>query len=339
MKRSGRQHAPPSRAGNLFAAPRTRCFLCALLLLCATAQSSDVFTSSGYARGGAEYLRLPVYAHYAGLCGAVGAWRQDLAGAQFNPAILEASPPGALHAGGSYGILSNQTNLYGIDAVSDIGNIVVGGLTLMGYGIEGFDGRDSFGFPTGSFNYAANTLSATVAGGLKWSIAAGMRVRYLHERLDNGSANGIGFDAGLTWRPWDFACLGLSVLNVASKLWWSTGHADPILPAVRLGINGMFLDSSLTAEVDIDKSDWQPFGVRAGVEYKLLRMIPLRAGIGTEMDATSQSVNSRPDFSAGIGFRYQHCGVDYAFVFPEQSIDLSSHRISAFVLLPHFWWQ
>ena len=54
----------------------------------AQAGESD-FASLGYGEGAAEYLKLPRHAHSAALCGAVTAWQEELAGFQYNPAILD----------------------------------------------------------------------------------------------------------------------------------------------------------------------------------------------------------------------------------------------------------
>ena len=51
------------------------------------------FESMGYARGAAEYLKLPRHSHSAGLSGAVVAWQEELTGFQYNPAILDITTP------------------------------------------------------------------------------------------------------------------------------------------------------------------------------------------------------------------------------------------------------
>jgi hypothetical protein len=161
------------------------------------------------------------------------------------------------------------------------------------------------------------------------NISIGARARYLNQsftNVDGGSAHGMGFDAGATFAPDSHVCLGASVLNIGSYLFWATGQVDQVLPQARAGVAGLFFHKRLIVEADVAKTLRQPIDAALGIEYTAFGVIAVRGGATTSIDI--QERHSRdPDYSAGVGVHYSFFGFDYALVIPTESVGLT-HKIS-----------
>jgi hypothetical protein len=295
------------------------------------AQSSD-FVSPGYADGGAAYLDLPLHAHAAALGQAVTAWRDDCAGLQYNPAVLDAA--NSLRSFISYKLLTDDRTQKGIDIACPAGQFFVLGVGANVTGVDKIEHRDEAGNPNTDdeyFSYGENEFSIAAAGRFNYNISLGVRAHYLYENfsdIDRGSAQGMGFDAGATWQPDSHVCIGLSGRNMMSWLYWETGRRDPVLAQARLGIAGIFLQRSLTTEIDVAKTLRQPVDVSCGIQYAFQDLIYIRVGGLTSIDVENRH-SSMPDLSAGLGIRYNFFGCDYSVTIPtDDASGLVSYGLS-----------
>jgi len=298
-----------------------------LLAFSSFGQYAD-FVSTGYSAGAAEYLERPVSAQSAALAGAVVAWRENLAGVQFNPAIVDATPAGYNVINGTYSLMTLDRKHMGVNSAGTVGSYLAYGISFINYGVGNIDGRDSLGNETGAFNYNEDCLALSVAGRIVGNVAVGGTIRYLNENYSTGlsGGNGIGFDLGATYEPLPILCVGLSAQNLLSKLWWNTGHVDPVLMGLRLGVAGLFLEKSLTTEIDVLKTVQQPIQISLGVQYTLLKIVSARGGISTDTDILKY--HSRyPDYSFGIGIRYSVFGFDYACIIPDSDLGIN-HKVT-----------
>jgi hypothetical protein len=296
-------------------------------LLCALSYGQNPnFQSVGYGLSGADYLKRPLHAQSASMSGAVVAWDDDLAGIQINPAIVDAVPIKAVVVKGSYSFLSWDRKHMGATVASCLGPYLAGRLTYISYGVSNIEGRDTFGMPTENFNYGANALAVSLAGRLKWNISVGACVRYLNEGMCSEHANGVGVDIGATWKALDIICIGVSAQNLFSRLWWTTGHSDPVLPIFRLGARGLFLKKSLQAEIDFVKRQEWPEELALGIQYTLFDIVSLRGGLTSAVDFSTRH-SKTPDYSLGLGIKYSFFGFDYACLFPASDLGIS-HKIS-----------
>jgi hypothetical protein len=292
----------------------------------------DDFASGGYAQGGGEYLKLPVQAQAAGLEGSTVAWRDGLAGLQYNPAILDAVD--SISALGATSFMTFDRTHFGVDAASPIGDFLVAGLSFSQFGVGKMEGRDDFGIVTNSFSASFNALSATVAGRLSIPLSFGLRARYIFESIDNEHSNGTGFDAGATYQPIPQLCIGASVQNIGSYVWWSTGTRDEVLMTGRLGACGILLDNTLRIELDLVKTLRQPEEALLGAEYRFLDLFFARAGIKEAVITDTRTI-MKPEYSFGAGMRYEFVGFDYAMVMPVSGLG-AIHKISIAGKLPGF---
>jgi hypothetical protein len=284
------------------------------------------FASTGYSQGAADYLKVPVNANSAGLCGAVVAWRGLYTGWQVNPAISDAAEKGSVIINGSYSFLTFDRKHMGANIIGTAGEYLAWGASFVSYGVSNIEGRDSLGIPTDNFDYSENALTASLASRLQWNIAVGARIRYLFEKMETQRANGVGADIGLTWEPLEQVCFGASAQNLGSRLWWTTGHSDPVLATMRFGVCGLFMRKSLIAELDFIKTMNQPEGLALGACYLLFDIVSFRAGISTAIDL-SESHSKFPDYSLGLGFKHSGFGFDYALIIPDSELGLQ-HKVS-----------
>ena len=304
-----------------------------LLAFTATQAGESDFTSLGYGEGAAEYLKIPRHAHSAALCGAVTAWRQELAGLQYNPAVLDiVGIPNGYPIVATYSFMSLDRKQAGVDASFALGSYIAGGISLSNYSVGEIEGRDEYANETEDFDYRALTLAATLAGRLQWPISWGVTLRYLSEQLDVEMGNGFGFDLGAAYYPIDYLCIGISGQNIGSWIFWTTDHDDQVLPTARLGIAGLGLDSTLIAELDIVKTLRQPIDISLGIQYKLFNVLFLRVGTATSIDIEDRDYRNF-DFSFGAGMRYSMFGFDYACPITSSKLGVS-HKISVIVKIP-----
>jgi hypothetical protein len=312
---------------NFFQVSRmNKLFICFIFLAGLSSAQYAEFASTGYSAGAANYLWRPLNARSAALAGAVTAWTEDLTGAQFNPAIFDAVAQNAIMLDGTYSLMTYDRKHAGVQAAGAFGNYLAYGISFINYGVSDIEGRDDYGILTKNFNDNENALTASVAGKMVANISLGASVRYLFNTFEKEHANGVGVDLGATWAPLPQLCVGASIQHIASKLWWSTGHSDPVLPVARLGVSGIFLKKSLHAEMDFVKTQKQPEQVACGVEYVLLDLISLRGGITTDLDFSSVHAKY-PDYSFGLGVKYSSFFFDYACLIPDSDLGLI-HKFS-----------
>jgi hypothetical protein len=278
------------------------------------------FASSNYAAGGGEYLKLPVHARTAGLATATVAWRDHLAGIQYNPAILDAVDSITVIATNSF--LTLDRSHYGFD------------ISFSQFGVGKIEGRDEFGGLTEEFSAGFNALSATFAGRLNIPLSLGLRGRYLFENIEHEHSNGMGFDAGATWQPLKQLCIGASAQNIGSYIWWSTSTRDKVLMTGRFGICAALFDNSLRLELDGIKTLSQPEEAAFGAEYTFAGILSARGGIRTSVDWYDHAI-MKPEYSFGAGMRYEFMGFDYALVVPPSELGLI-HKVSIIGKIPGF---
>lgn len=157
----------------------------------------------------------------------------------------------------------------------------------------------------------------------------GVSVRILRKTMDQYTAWGLGFDAGVQWSPVNALWLGATLTDATTTLLaWEGGNKEYLRPRVTLGASYLFTYQQLDFRPSIDLrgsadhlGDAAQFhagqldlDLCAGIEVTVKRVAALRLG------------SFRGGLTAGAGFRIGHLGIDYGFA---ASTDLGdSHRIS-----------
>lgn len=308
--------------------------LCIALYVCVGAQSAD-FVSPNYANSAAEYLRMPLHASVAALGTAVVASRDDLANAQYNPAILDALPAETMDVRGTFSILALDQKHTGANFAGNAGSYFVYGISYINFGVGGIPNTNSIGKELGTFSYNNTSIAASAAGRIMSSIAVGATVRYINEHLFNRSANGLGFDVGATFIPVPFLSLGICAQNIGSYVWWNTGTTERVTPTGRIGVCGMFLGKTLLVETDFIKTLQRPEEFAGGIQYFFLNLFYIRGGINGAVDVQNQRSNY-PDYSLGVGMRHSFFGFDYACLIPPDPNLGLTHKISLCASIKNF---
>ena len=150
-------------------------------------------------------------------------------------------------------------------------------------------------------------------------LSAGLTAKLLLHELDGWSADGLGFDLGLLFTPWDAVSLGLNVqnLNHPRMRWRTPNHSyDNITSNVKAGCAVSLLSHQLTLSMDIDESDMGGLNVRTGAELRPLQYLSLRGGVYGK------------DLATGASLEWHRFRLDYAFL----SHDLGSTNLFTLVV-------
>jgi len=272
-----------------------------------TANSS--FADAGAGGQGGAFLRLPIGARPAGMGNAFVSIADDANALYFNPAGLYQAK--SLTFGAMYSIMSMDRRHYQGSFIYS--NPALGALGVMfaGFGVADIDGRDTAGNPTGKFDDSEMSLSLGYGRQLFSSIGIGVGVKYLHHSLQDYSASGLGYDAGLhSTIDMDSPVLkkirlGLSVTNISAKLKWDTdsSHEDEIPLTARLGVSVDLQLSKimLLAAVDGSRTANEALKLHAGTETWFFDALGIRAGLDGE------------DFTYGASIRISKFELDYAY--------------------------
>jgi len=149
--------------------------------------------------------------------------------------------------------------------------------------------------------YREVTATLNYANNYKGRIRYGANFNYYHLSIKNyGSASTLGIDVGMLAHLTDYLKWGFAAFNLSRA---KIGQSKEKLPQVyRAGFTfQMRKDLLLTAEIEKDTRYTTSF--KSGVEYSLLDMIDLRAGVSSEPTR----------FSAGVSFKYSLFEIEYAF--------------------------
>ncbi|MCX6844535.1 MAG: PorV/PorQ family protein [candidate division WOR-3 bacterium] len=179
------------------------------------------------------------------------------------------------------------------------------GLTYLNYG--SISKYDASGFYIGEFtpyDAALTVAYGIVPGGMP--VAAGVSIKGIMQRIDDRSAGGIAFDAGLHWQVDDWLFAGAALSNVGPDVRFVNG-ASPLPLTFRSGLFCVVPGSVLLLSGELDFVKGQRISAGGGAELNLVWIRPrigYRAGSGTLASGVS----------AGVGLFNGSFRVDYAVV-------------------------
>ncbi|MFC1583930.1 hypothetical protein ACFL5V_00125 [Fibrobacterota bacterium] len=305
------------------------------VLLISSAGRADDFQSASYGEFGAEYLKLARHAHSAGLANAVTAWQEDLAGLQFNPALLASNKAHLVK--GTYTYLTLDRKYNSTEYASPAYGNLVWAISCLSFGVDDIEGRDEDGNLTENFNDNEINADFTLSGRVPGLFSYGVRLRYLFQKIGESwgdMAQGAGLDLGFYYRPWERVGVGASLLSLGSKMYWDNGHQDWVVPVFRMGVFGNLIDSILAVEVDIMKPWTQPLEASFGMQGTILKVLAARAGIGSAATFVNDKLDFLdPELFFGVGLRYNNFGIDYSAMKPWSPLGLG-HKFTLLVKFP-----
>jgi hypothetical protein len=181
----------------------------------------------------------------------------------------------------------------------------------------------------GDFGGSDMAIGATYARKLSPQLSCGGTAKFIYQKIDEFSSNGLAMDAGLLYRLRDGRTnLGFSVSNLGVQLTGlSPEHKDPLPIILRGGVSHNMRELPLTVSLEgVYPTDNDIYG-SIGLEIHPNIPIALRAGYSTfgKNYKTDGDKDKTAGFSFGAGFKLAKTAIDYAFL---PYADLGSlHRV------------
>lgn len=174
----------------------------------------------------------------------------------------------------------------------------------------GFEGRDAFNQPTGSFQVSDMAVGLQVARPLGERVHAGLGLKWVREALGDASGSGIAFDAGVQARSGSFG-FGFAARNVGGSVAFDGASYD--MPGVvGAGVSYAHAASGLRLAVDANLPSAYYNDVRAGAEWRWRDRVALRSGYRANLGAPAGEGLSGATFGLGLGAN--GFWFDYAFL-------------------------
>ncbi len=239
----------------------------------------------------------------AGMQGAMVACTNDPWAAFHNPALLATVTEPSL-------CLAFSPALFGLKEITRISFSGVEPTTVGTFALSG----SRFGFAlyrelSAGLSYGTMLGESMAIGGSLFSEHLGIR--------NYGSAWTVVADLGAAFRINPWLTWGISVRNVSAS---TIGDASESLPEIMSTGFSSHPVREATISMDLVKDLRYPLEIRAGMEYVLLGLLSLRAGMATEPSC----------YSAGAGIRAGVVQLDYALgVHPVLGL---SHQFSLSIL-------
>jgi hypothetical protein len=217
--------------------------------------------------------------------------------------------------------------------VDDVPNTKEAWLDLNNNGI--FDAGDRLDIDKIKFFNAADwAFILTYSKRQTEKLSFGVNLKIISRSIDDGSAWGIGFDAGAIYNVTPKFRLGVNLQDITTTyLAWTTGRKELITPTAKVGSSydiPIFTSGRLTPAVDFDiRFENRKFAslahvgpvsadIHAGLEYGFKDLFSLRVGY-----------NDVKQLTFGAGVKLPKLNIDYSFAKFDGSDQLgNTHRIS-----------
>jgi hypothetical protein len=158
------------------------------------------------------------------------------------------------------------------------------------------------------------------------SLSIGATLKVLQERLAFNSAVGIGADIGIIkkFEGIENLALGVNIQNIGTPfVFIDQAKASPMPLNIKAG-GSCKLSENLILALDMNYAPLDAkFSVNIGTELWCNKVLALRFGYRT---GQLTDIDALAGVTAGFGFRWEGCGIDYAFV-PYGNLG-QTHRIS-----------
>lgn len=131
--------------------------------------------------------------------------------------------------------------------------------------------------------------------------AAGIKLNFLHSQIagEYGSSNAVTFEVGILSQPIENLFIGAHVYNPS----YSEMGTEKIPVIYKAGISYLFSGKTLLA-IETEKELEQSAIFKAGIDYQLIELVSLQAGIST----------NPTNYSFGAGFHYSGFNIYVGFI-------------------------
>lgn len=203
------------------------------------------------------------------------------------------------------------------------GRLIQGGFSAgwLSAGVDHIDGRDYDGVHTQMYSNWEHCFYFSFALNPDPRLAIGFNGKLHYSRFpkitdtkDAVSATGFGFDIGVMVRPLPSIALGVTLRDLRSKYTWDsqklfergTQTVDAFPRVLRAGLSWKGWKERLLLSFDVEKIEYLPKTISAGVEVEPVRGVFIRSGI------------LRREATFGAGYLFRKWGkavlLDYAYV-------------------------
>lgn len=172
-------------------------------------------------------------------------------------------------------------------------------------------------------------------------LSLGVNLKYLHERIDDLSANAFAIDLGANYKVTNFWNLGARLSNLGSDIKYYD-ISSPIPLSFSIGTSFQYTYQGIfTGKLFVDFVQPQdlPQLFFTGIEFDALGIFSLRTGYKFNYSGTKDKGTSWRDpiettvegFSAGVGVKLEfgNYGVSFDYAFTQMKLLNSVHRITA----------
>ena len=152
------------------------------------------------------------------------------------------------------------------------------GVSWIGLRVNNIEGRTSnTDEPDFTFNSMQNVVFLSLGKSLAPFLSIGGNVKFIKSDIENQSATGLGFDAGVLIHPIEQIRLGLMVQDLGTDYRWSGGFTEGVPPTYRAGAAFKIYDSVLLVG-DVSKTGSLSPTLHVGGEVRPAYFLPIRVG-------------------------------------------------------------
>ncbi|PIE52161.1 hypothetical protein CSA37_07885 [Candidatus Fermentibacteria bacterium] len=291
--------------------------------------AAAVAVSASNGTTGFTFLQVPTGARAVAMGGAFTAVTGDPLSLYWNPAAA---------ASVTDNVISTSYNSYLMDMQAGfVGWVNPGSESILGVSLNYFYGgsfeRTTMENPMGTeetFSTTGIALAGTYARPLTSQISAGATGRFIYSQIDSYNANGFTVDIGAVYTPDAMkgftGALAVRNAGIQTKAFYSEN--DPMPTEVAAGVSQQLLNGNLLIAADVTMPFEGESDAAAGVEYKPMEMLAVRAGWSlASMNTADEAGGGFIDaMGFGIGTKYNQFALDYAW---KPMADLGdTHRIT-----------
>lgn len=277
---------------------------------------------------GFKFLDIGTDARAEGLGGAYTAAATGVSATYYNPSGMVWSPHGELLATYHNWVDGIQSGFVG--GTTRLGESGRVGLSFQYLDFGSIDAADQSGQPLGDFGASDLAIGVSLARMVGDRSSVGVTGRFITESIDDKTATGLAFDAGMMYQmPDGRTRLGAAVRNAGFQMTTFADGAKDDLPITFVaGLQHDLRDIPVLVTADLFKPNDDDIGGAIGMELAAADAFRLRAGYNSQagqFDSGSDS-DDFAGFRFGAGFILNKITIDYGY--GSMSKLGSSHRFT-----------
>ena len=215
--------------------------------------------------------------------------------------------------------------------VREIDSTTSAGVSISYQNYGTFNRLDSDGNKLGTFGASDMALGLTYSKRLSPRVTTGVTGKFIYEKLEDYSANGLAADLGIMYliNPNGSTRIGLAITNLGAQLSGLTKqHKDQLPGKAALGISHHLVGVPILFSGEVGKPFDNDFYLSVGGEVTSLKPFFLRFGWTTQGKDYKTGGNNEflSGFAGGFGLQHNNYQFDYSY---SSYSDLGSvHRIT-----------